>query len=140
MPVFVRMRLCTIQLRISTTFVLTSLLILRFAVTLNKSKCCRTDYGALEDGLVGKCHFIGCFVPCSSFHTNVYFRKSKCYDLMKQMFCRIHCSRNQSQFVTPMKADSKNALVEFNVNITETFTEELFDACKVSVAPTRYNF
>lgn len=47
------------------------------------------------------------------------------------MFCHLHCSPQQSQFVTPTKCDDDKAMLEADATITKEQANKLFDACKV---------
>ncbi|KAH9277627.1 Niemann-Pick type C-related protein 1 [Echinococcus granulosus] len=60
-----------------------------------------------------------------------YFGKhSKCFKLMKEMFCKFHCRKDQDEVIYDIVPDSDNSAVSMTVELEEDFVEDLFDACK----------
>ncbi|KAL5963170.1 NPC intracellular sterol transporter 1-related protein 1 [Taenia solium] len=60
-----------------------------------------------------------------------YFgRHSKCFQLMKTLFCNFHCRKDQNKVIYNIVPDSDNSAVSMTVEMKEQDSQELFDACK----------
>ncbi|VDM32268.1 unnamed protein product [Hydatigera taeniaeformis] len=60
-----------------------------------------------------------------------YFgRRSKCFQLMKELFCNFHCREDQSKVIYDIVPNSDNSAVSMTVEMKDKEAQDLFDACK----------
>ncbi|BHF81564.1 niemann-Pick type C-related protein 1 [Sparganum proliferum] len=62
-------------------------------------------------------------------------RKSQCFQMMRYMYCQLHCDVNQSQFVQILHVNQQKAITALRVQLERDFAQTMFKECsKLKVA------
>ncbi|KAL7055485.1 hypothetical protein AAHC03_022543 [Spirometra sp. Aus1] len=83
---------------------------------VNHTSCCSTDQIVLvTSGLSRAEYWMG--------------KHSKCFQMMRDMFCKFHCDVNQSETVQVLRTNRRGAITAIRVQIERAFAKKMFAEC-----------